>query len=211
MTKATLNYIYDPLCGWCYGASPLASAAQQIEGLEIKLFGGGMMQQQPVTPELRGFVKPHDQRIAQLTGQEFGTAYSDGLLNDTTAVLDSFAPISAVMAAIACGTDGVDLLKAIQEAHYLDGRKTSETAVLIEIAVETGLDREAFSKALDSALQQVNSHTAAASEMLFKVGRQGFPTFILELDGHLTLIEASPYYRRPEQWKQALEQTISGS
>ena len=23
-----LHYIYDPLCGWCYGAKPLVQAAQ---------------------------------------------------------------------------------------------------------------------------------------------------------------------------------------
>ena len=28
MSSATLHYIYDPLCGWCYGAKPLIQAAQ---------------------------------------------------------------------------------------------------------------------------------------------------------------------------------------
>ncbi len=31
-----LHYIYDPLCGWCYGAAPLVQAARGISGLTIE-------------------------------------------------------------------------------------------------------------------------------------------------------------------------------
>ncbi|MFT8171056.1 DsbA family protein, partial [Salmonella enterica subsp. enterica serovar Enteritidis] len=43
MSGATLHYIFDPLCGWCYGAAPLLKAAQNIAGLTISLHAGGMM------------------------------------------------------------------------------------------------------------------------------------------------------------------------
>ncbi|MEG1327174.1 MAG: DsbA family protein, partial [Janthinobacterium sp.] len=26
----TLHYIFDPLCGWCYGAAPLVEAARAV-------------------------------------------------------------------------------------------------------------------------------------------------------------------------------------
>lgn len=32
MTETTLHYIFDPLCGWCYGAAPLVKAAQSLPG-----------------------------------------------------------------------------------------------------------------------------------------------------------------------------------
>ena len=28
MSESTLHYIYDPMCGWCYGAEPLIEAAR---------------------------------------------------------------------------------------------------------------------------------------------------------------------------------------
>ncbi|MEG0045530.1 MAG: acyl-CoA dehydrogenase C-terminal domain-containing protein, partial [Comamonas sp.] len=43
-------------------------------------------------------VLPHDQRIAQLTGQPFGAAYTDGLLNQVGTLLDSGPPITALLA-----------------------------------------------------------------------------------------------------------------
>ena len=30
MNDTTLHYVYDPLCGWCYGAAPLLEAAADL-------------------------------------------------------------------------------------------------------------------------------------------------------------------------------------
>ena len=39
---AVLHYLYDPLCGWCYGAEPLVDAARSVQGLEVRLHAGGL-------------------------------------------------------------------------------------------------------------------------------------------------------------------------
>lgn len=109
MSTATLHYIFDPLCAWCYGAAPLIRAAQNLPGLRIALHAGGMMagdNRRNIDDEWRRHVLPHDKRIAQLTGQPFGEAYFNGLLHDTTAVLDSEQPITAILAAEALGGHG---------------------------------------------------------------------------------------------------------
>ena len=58
MSPATLHYIHDPLCGWCYGAAPLVKAA--LEVLPVRAHGGGMMagaRRRSVTEALRGYVR----------------------------------------------------------------------------------------------------------------------------------------------------------
>lgn len=105
-----LHYIYDPLCGWCYGASPLLAAARQVPGLEIRLHGGGLMKGVAVSSELRNYVMQHDQRIAMLTGVPFGSAYFDKLLQDHSAVLSSAAPITAILATEEVAGRGLDML-----------------------------------------------------------------------------------------------------
>lgn len=42
MSVKTLHYIYDPLCGWCYGIAPFIQAAHK-QGVTIALHGGGMI------------------------------------------------------------------------------------------------------------------------------------------------------------------------
>ena len=72
MKNTTLHYIFDPICGWCYAAAPLIDAARQIEGLDIVMHAGGLWTDanvKQITSQLRDYVVPNDQRIAQITGQ----------------------------------------------------------------------------------------------------------------------------------------------
>jgi putative protein-disulfide isomerase len=135
-----LHYIYDPLCGWCYGAKPLVHAAQGV--LPVIAHGGGMMSganRKAVSPQLRNYVMPHDRRIAEYTGQPFGEAYFEGLLRDDTAVFDSTPPIAAVLAAEHIAGRGLELLGRLQTAHYVEGRRIADEAVLFELAKEIGM------------------------------------------------------------------------
>ncbi len=214
----TLHYIHDPLCGWCYGAAPLVAAARAA--LPVVLHGGGLMagpRRQPVTPALRAYVMPHDQRIAELSGQPFGAAYFEGLLRDGGAVFDSEPPTTAVLAADALGGRGAELLARIQLAHYVEGRRIADEAVLLELAVGIGLDaaafREAFARLRGEATQ---AHVAETRALLARVGGGGFPTFVLErrgADGHSRLerIDAQAWYGRPEAFAQRLLRQETGA
>lgn len=209
----TLHYIYDPLCGWCYGAAPLVEAARTVPGLTIAFHGGGMLagpNRRTVTPQWRDYVMPHDHRIAELTGQPFGEPYFEGLLRDTTAVMDSEPPIAAVLAAEALGGCGLDMIHRVQRAHYEEGRRIADAAVLRELAAEIGLSPEAFDAEYarqTGALTQ--QHIAQSRQWLDRVGGQGFPTFALEdADGRLGIIDIGPWLGKPESWVQALTQHI---
>lgn len=201
----TLHYIFDPLCGWCYGASPLVDAARAIDGLSIVLHGGGMMagsNRQTVTEALRRYVMPHDERIAQLTGQTFGVDYFNGLLNDTQAIFDSEPPTTAILAAQALNSRGLDMLKRIQVAHYIEGKRIADVAVLQALAEDIGLDRSAFTQAYSEASGGVTTaHIAQTRTLLTKLGGSGFPTFALEQQGEFSVLEPGKYLGRPDAWK----------
>lgn len=202
MSTPTLHYIHDPLCGWCYGAAPLVKAAREL--LPVQAHGGGMMAgpaRRHVTAELRAFVLPHDQRIAQLSGQPFGAAYRDGLLMDTSAVFDSQPPIAAMLAADAVAGRGLDLLARLQTAHYVEGRRIADHAVLEELAAEIGLGREAFAtalRALDG--ETVQRHIGQTRALMQRLGVQGFPSFALENADGWRRIDIGPFMGRPEEF-----------
>lgn len=205
MSAPVLHYIFDPLCGWCYGAAPLLEAARSIEGLAIELHGGGMMvgaHRQKVTPELRSYINGHDQRIARLSGQPFGDAYRNGLLNDPTAVLDSEPPTLAILAADALGHRGLDLLQHLQYAHFIEGRRIADRPVLKDVAVSIGIDGEAFSVHCTTLEgQPVREHIAASRTLLARVGGQGFPTFALAQGNRVRMLDFGPWLGKPEEWK----------
>ena len=198
----TLHYIFDPLCGWCYGAAPLVEAARAVPGLAVAFHGGGMMtgsNRRQITPEWRGYVLPHDRRIEQLSGQPFGDAYVNGLLNDTTAMMDSAPPITAILAAEVLAGKGLDMLQRVQRAHYVDGLRIADLPVLLALAQELGLDGAAFqaeyARQAGAATQQ---HIDASRALLAQVGGQGFPTFVLDNgSGKLSVIDIGDYLGQP--------------
>lgn len=208
----TLHYIYDPLCGWCYGAAPLVEAARGIAGLTINAHGGGMMTGsniQPVSDALRRYVMPHDERIAGLSGQEFGPDYFNGLLRDNGAVFDSAPPTTAILAAETLAGCGLDLLKRLQRAHYVQGLRIADPAELQRLAEDIGLDADAFRAAYAAAEGDATArHIAQSRALLTRVGGSGFPTLALERDGAYTLLEPSRYLGRPSQWQADLRERI---
>ncbi|MEO6919151.1 MAG: DsbA family protein [Collimonas sp.] len=203
-----LHYIYDPLCGWCYGAAPLLKAAREVDGLVIVMHGGGMMtgsNRRQVSAQLRNYVMPHDHRIAAMTGQVFGDGYFNGLLLDTTAIFDSEPPITAVLAAEALAGRGLDMLARIQTAHYVQGLRVSDVAVLHSLALEMGLDAAAFDSefaALGGAATA--AHIADSRALLSQVGGQGFPTFVLQRGGKTEMLDIGHFLGQAAAWKAAL-------
>lgn len=194
----TLHYIFDPLCGWCYAAAPLIDAARQA-GLHIELHAGGLWtgaNVKHVTPQLRQYVMSNDQRIAQLTGQPFGDAYFDVLLNDSSAVLDSEPPIRAIIAAQDLG---LDMLHHIQQAHFVEGLHISRFETLSTIAQKLGLNADEFRTAYDAV--DFNAAIAATHALMAAHGAQGYPTLLINQQR----IEHSQFYGHAAEFGAALE------
>lgn len=201
-----LHYIHDPLCGWCYGAAPLIAVARTL--LPVRAHGGGMMagpRRQPVTAKLRDFVIRHDARIAQVSGQPFGAAYVDGLLRDADAVFDSTPPTAAMLAADDLAGRGLDLLAALQVAHFVDGRRIADRDTLVAIASEIGLDAEAFAVAFDTKTDAVlEAHFQETRRWMTRIRAQGFPTLALETGDGLLRVELTPHIGAPERFRARL-------
>jgi putative protein-disulfide isomerase len=180
--NAVLHYIYDPLCGWCYGAEPLVSAAAGVDGLTLRMHAGGLWPQPTRLPEhTRAYIKQADARVGQMSGQPYGEPYLNGLLSDPDLVLESRPVVAAVLAAQAVDpAKALPMLRGIQHAHYERGQHVVRAAVLREIAAEIGLDVAAFERALQTV--PVDEHMAASRELMNNVGAQGFPTFVLQID-----------------------------
>lgn len=177
---ATLHYIYDPLCGWCYGAEPLVRAAENVAGLELALHAGALFPEPTrLAPEMRRYIQQADRRVGEISGQPYGDAYLNGLLLDPTLVLHSRPTIAAVLAAQSLDpAKALPMLRGIQHGHWEHGRRVVEKDVLVDIAAACGLDRAAFESALENA--PVDAHVAETHRLMGFVGAHGFPTFMLQ-------------------------------
>ena len=205
--SVSLHYAYDPLCGWCYAAAPLVKALHDTGWFTLTLHGGGMLtgpRRRTMDEEFRQLIRFHEQRMQQLSGQPFGERYTDGLLRDSSVVYDSGPPTIAILAAEALAGRGARMYAALQQAHYVEGRKIMDRAVLASLAADLGIARTEFDARWDIEAARVEHHYAETSTWLARVGGQGFPTLAVERAGRLHRIDHGAWYGRPQEFVAAV-------
>ena len=203
--NAVLHYIYDPLCGWCYGAEPLVFAASKVDGLSLRMHAGELWPQPTRLPEAtRRYIQQADARVGQMSGQPYGEPYLNGLLFDPELVLESRPAIAAVLAAQALDPDkALTMLRGIQHAHYEHGKHVVREDTLREVAAEIGLDVAAFDAAC--AAVPVDRHIAESRELMNNVGAQGFPTFVLQIGDDWLAVPHSRFASAPAKFAEWLD------
>ncbi len=68
------------------------------------------------------------------------------------------------------------------------------------------MDPGPFLEALQSFQgEAVVAHFAESRKILSAVGARGYPTFVIERDGHLERLDHTPFLGRPDAWQRALK------
>mgnify|MGYP000930260965 FL=1 len=205
-----LYYLFDPLCGWCYGAGSLLETLVQRSGEQLQLLPSGLFSGEgarPMDEAFAAYAWSNDQRIERLTGQPFSQRYRSEVLDKPQQMFDS-GPATVALTAVhlTAPQRAAEALKAIQHARYVDGLDNTAIAVLLELLRGLGLDDAAARLAQpDAALLQANSaRVAQARQLMRELGAQGVPSFVLERDGQRQLLNASTAFSNPEafvaQW-----------
>lgn len=210
--QATLHYLYDPFCGWCWGAAPLIAAAAHLPGLRVQLHGGGLLMGENarlMSAEWREFVRPHEARITALSGQGFGSGYRDIAQYDRTLKLDSAPPTAAMLAAESLAGLGLAMARRLQRAYYVEGRPIAERDELVLQAQELGLAAERFEPELDRALAGLGAHVDATRALLQRLGGRGYPTLALQRQSQFELLPLGQWLGRPQPLVDALAQRLA--
>lgn len=158
-----------------------------------------------MSPEWRDFVRPHERRITDLSGQTFGEAYVDGVQMRTDVRLDSAPPIAAMLAAETLAGKGVEMIKQLQNRYYQQGQPIAEPGTLLAAAQAIGLSADAFSATLSAITPDLlREHLQASKAQMETLQATGFPTFALERDGKWEVLHLGRFLGRPDKFQQAL-------
>lgn len=216
MTKNTLHYIYDPLCGWCYAAAPLLQDILNSplrDQFTFEMHAGGLFQRMPLPAGKRAMIRQADARIAEMTGQIFGEPYLDGLLAREDTIYDSLPPISAILAAgvLSPGAEP-DMLHAIQNAHYRQGLAVVQQNTLADLAQELGLARESFTNQYQAILKEnILDHLDNTLRLMHEAGAQGFPAFVIRKGYRLERLPHERYYGKASAFTAMFAEKISSN
>ncbi|RJG01921.1 DsbA family protein [Noviherbaspirillum sedimenti] len=191
---ATLLFIADPMCSWCYGFAPELNALQQgLPEVPVEIVVGGLRpyQQQPLDAEGRQQFLSHWQQVETATGLAFCSTALDaeGFSYDTEP-----ACRAVVTARQLAPHTSLPVFHAIQQAFFAEGRDVTQPEVLAELGAQA---MTAAGHAIDAAGFQLVWSSAAmidATGADFALTRQwsveGFPTLVLERGRELDLVTA---------------------
>ncbi len=177
-------YVADAYCGWCWGFAPHLARFEAARSHQVpfRVISGGLF-----VGERSGPIKayPHipqaNQKIAQLTGAQFGEAYQ-ALLSEGTVRIDSAAAARGLAGLRAQAPErGLRLLHQMQEAFYLHGQSLSDPATYRGIAAAEGLDAERAVAYLSS--DEGRQAAEADFQLARRLGVNSYPTLLLLKDG----------------------------
>ena len=178
---ATLYYIHDPMCSWCWAYAPVLQQIRRALTNQLPIVDvlGGVAgdTEAPMPDTLRQQIQQHWRRIEQEVGCTFNFDFWQRA--DITPRRSTYPACRAVIAAGIQGGDDAAraMTEAIQQAYYRRAMNPSDEDTLLQLADEMALDFQRFMQDLSSddvedALQQ---QLALARSLPI----QGFPSWVL--------------------------------
>lgn len=206
-----MTVLYDPLCGWCYGATPALRRLAAEPSISLELIPAGLFSGEGARPmDLRfaEYAWANDQRIQQLTGQRFTELYRTRVLGGRNTRLDS-GPATLALTAVAVSKPEAELdaLEAIQRARYIDGQDVTSSSVLAELLSDACLAAASIPVAApDAELRAVvEARMARARALLRAFGAKGVPSLIVGDGAARLVIPSNLLYGAVEQLIENIE------
>ncbi|WP_369724381.1 DsbA family protein [Bradyrhizobium sp. LLZ17] len=195
-----ITYLFDPLCGWCYGASTLLEQLAARADFAVALAPTGLFAGDGARPMDDGFAAyawSNDQRISRSSGQPFSEAYRRDVLGDRTRLFDS-GPATLALTGVALTAPDRELeaLKAFQVVRYVEGRDSTDIGVLSEVLRAMNLSEVAARLAApDTALiAAYRARIEAARAEMRRFGANGVPALIVGTGDDRRLMQANALF-----------------
>jgi len=201
-----VHYIFDPMCGWCYGATSLAETVAKSANVELIMHPGGMIDNKALSAEFKQQVLTYDKQIAKITGQSFGLAYQNRISGNKAVIVDSYITAQAIHAVQIINGRGFEMLKNIQAAHYQEGLDTTKPELLTQLATDLGVDVSHWHEQMKQAKNEINDVIRKTHLLMDKCRVQGFPTFVLENENGLLALDHTKYYSDISGWEKIIQQ-----
>ncbi|MFT6984793.1 MAG: putative protein-disulfide isomerase [Psychromonas sp.] len=195
-----VHYFYDPMCGWCYGATALLETLIASANIELIYHPGGMINRQTIAASFKEHILKNDQEIASQTGAVFAAPYKARLKNRENLVFDSYITTRAILVAEENGVTPLIMLKAIQKAHFEQGKQVELLATLEEIAVSFGLHKTRWQAQMQQAEPKVTEAVQASHRLMNQYKVQGYPSLIAETADGPQHLAHTAYYQNISAW-----------
>ena len=187
--KKEIIAVLDPMCSWCWGFEPVLQELRENlpQDTRLSLCMGGLRSSgdEAWTAEFKAYLAEHWEHVFSQTGQLFNKA----LFQKESFDYNTEPACRALVTVRHLDEDKVlTFMNALQKAFYQDGRDITQTDILCDIALETGLDKEIFTELFLS--QKMKNATEADKYKARSMGANSFPSLVfIDEEGHLYVLK----------------------
>lgn len=184
-------YLYDPLCGWCYGFSPVIRDWHSQIGSEIPftVLAGGMVVGERVGPvgKVAPYIKTAFKRVEELSGVRFGADFLEMMNNGGSTIFDSEPPSRAGFILKDNFPDAaVEIAHDVQDIIYKYGLDPNLATSYHQLANKLGMTSTDF----DTHFESLDYRLAIRDEfaLVGQFGVSGFPTVVYRFKDQYFLV-----------------------
>jgi len=214
MKKGKIIYIYDALCGWCYGFSPVIKQlyTDYQSELDFEVISGGLFVGERIGPinQVAPYIREGAYKsVEATTGVKFGEGFLSQLFSEEDAMtMDSLYPAIALCIVKEQFPDkAVAFAHLLQSAVYDDGIDPIDVAFYTKYAVEMGCEAADFNIKMKSEEYTLKAKSEFAYFQELPVN--GFPALILSTEKGAVLL-SSGYTAYEDLTKRLNGQGIEG-
>ncbi len=188
--KPTLIYVYDPLCGWCYGFHPVMEKLQKRFGdrinLEVKVGGLAVGDKAQTVSEGYSYIKDGLQQVEKSTGVEFGRNFKL-LVDEGSYMYDSMPHCRAqkIMNEL-LPDEALSFAGTLQNAIFRDGKNLNEWSTYEELIDDYSVDLDAFKTRFES--DELQNDLIDEFTWCRNHGASGFPSLLIKIDDEISIM-----------------------
>ena len=180
--KLEIIYVYDALCGWCYGFSPVMKAiyTQYQDQFNFEVLSGGMIlgDREGAIGEVAPYIKQAYKTVEDTTGVKFGNAFL-AVLDEGTQYFSSEKPAIALSVFKSyLPAQAVSFAHSLQSAIYHDGLDLNQNSNYQTLIEQYQLPIAEFIKKMESEEFKQNAYYDFALARQLQVS--GYPAAFIK-------------------------------
>lgn len=184
--KIQLIYVYDALCGWCFGFSPVMRQLEKefSSQLDIEVLSGGLKFDKAVGTinQVAPFIKTAYKDVERSCGVKFGDAFVQGPLKRGTMMLNSLPPAIAMQVVKEKRPElSLPFSRQLHKMMYTDGVDPEQMGSYARYAQAIGFDTTQFTKKMRTPIYEQKAR--AEFQRSSQLGVTGFPALFVVKNG----------------------------
>ncbi len=179
--KPKIIYVFDPMCGWCYGFSKVMHEFKSNfeNDYDFEIISGGMVLNEREGPigDFADYILGAYPRVESLSGIVFGIPYLEALKtkqlwsgSSTPAIaIETFKHFNALKA--------IEFAELVQTAYYLEGKDLRDTNVYLTLIKQFNINEADFLSKFRS--EEMRKAASDGYQQAANYGVTGYPNVIM--------------------------------